>query len=221
MSTALDIDLPAALSPPEELANSITHALGLALSIAGTAVLLHRAANYGDPLQIVGVSVYGATLVALYAASTLSHSFERPRLRHFFRTVDQVCIFLLIAGTFTPIALTYFRGGWWWALFLGVWGLALTGIFFKLFFTRLHNVSISAYVMLGWLPVVAIKPIVEIVPALVIGWVVAGGLLYTVGIYFLMRDDRVPYFHATWHVLVIAGSACHYYAIMCLIPVAG
>ncbi len=219
MSTALDVDLPTALSRPEELANSITHALGLALSIVGTALLVHRATHYGDTLQIVGVSVYGATLVALYTASTLSHAFVRPRLRHFFRTVDQACIFLLIAGTFTPIALTYFRGGWWWALFLGVWGLAITGIFFKLFFTRLQSVSVSAYVLLGWLPVVAIKPILEIVPVAVLGWVVAGGLLYTLGTPFLMRDERVPYFHAAWHVMVIAGSACHYYAILCLIPI--
>ncbi len=218
MSIALNDDLPAALSHPEELANSITHALGLTLSIVGTALLVHRAAYYGDTLQIVGVSVYGATLVALYAASTLSHTFKRPRLRHFFRTVDQACIFLLIAGTFTPIALTYFRGGWWWALFLAVWSMALAGIFFKLFFTRLQNVSVSAYVLLGWLPVVAIKPIVEIVPVAVLGWVVAGGLLYMLGTLFLMRDERVPYFHAAWHVMVFAGSACHYYAILCIIP---
>jgi hemolysin III len=206
------------LSPSEELANSITHALGLALSIVGTAVLVERTSRYGDVLQVVGVCIYGATLVALYAASTLSHSFERPRIRHFFRTVDQVCIFLLIAGTFTPISLTFFRDGWWWALFLSVWGLALVGIFFKLFFTRLHNVSVSAYVLLGWLPIVAIKPIVAIVPGAVLGWVLAGGLLYTVGTLFLLRDDRVPYFHAAWHVFVIAGSACHYYAVLCLVP---
>ncbi|MEX0676729.1 MAG: hemolysin III family protein [Pirellulales bacterium] len=220
MSTSVDVELPASLSRPEELVNSITHALGLVLSIVGTAVLLDRVARYGDSLQVVGVSIYGATLVALYAASTLSHSFVRPRLRHFFRTVDQVCIFLLIAGTFTPIALTYFCGGWWWALFLAVWGLALGGIFFKLFFTRLQSVSVSAYVLLGWLPIVAIKPIVQIVPGAVLGWVVAGGLLYTLGTLFLMRDDRVPYFHAAWHVFVIAASACHYYAILCLVPTA-
>ncbi len=217
MSTALE--LPAPLSRPEETANSITHGLGLALSLVGTAVLVQRTLHYGDSLQVVGVSVYGFTLVALYAASTLSHSFQQPRLRHFFRTVDQVCIFLLIAGTFTPLALTYFRDGWWWALFISVWALALVGIFFKIFYTRLHNVSVSAYVMLGWLPIVAIKPIVEIVPAHVLGWIALGGVCYTVGTIFLMRDDRVPYFHAAWHVMVMAGSACHYYAVLCLVPV--
>jgi len=216
MSTVLE--LPAPLSRPEELANSLTHGLGLALSVVGSAVLLNRAMLYGDELQVIGVAVYGFTLIALYAASTLSHSFQQPRLRHFFRTVDQVCIFLLIAGTFTPLALTYFRGGAWWALFIGVWSLALVGIFFKLFYTRLHNVSVGAYVALGWLPVVAIKPIIEIVPAEVLGWVALGGVLYTAGTWFLMRDNKVPYFHAAWHVLVIAGSACHYYAVMLLIP---
>jgi hemolysin III len=216
MSTVAE--LPVALSPSEELANSITHALGLVLSVVGTAVLLDRAIRYGDTLQVVGVSVYGATLVALYAASTLSHSFERPRIRHFFRTVDQVCIFLLIAGTFTPISLTYCRSGWWWGLFIAVWALALGGIFFKLFFTRLHNVSISAYVLLGWLPIIAIKPIVATIPASVLVWMLAGGILYTIGTLFLLKDDRVPYFHAAWHVFVIAASACHYYAVLCLIP---
>jgi hemolysin III len=213
-------ELPAPLSRPEELANSITHGLGLALSIAGTALLIDRALDYGSSLQIIGVSVYGATLVMLYAASTLSHCFERPRLRHFFRTVDQVCIFLLIAGTFTPLALTYFHGGWWWALFLSVWGFALLGIFFKIFYTRLHNVSIGAYVMLGWLPVIAIRPILEVVPVHIMGWVGLGGIFYTIGTLFLMKDNRVPFFHAAWHVLVITGSACHYYAVLSLLPAA-
>jgi hemolysin III len=219
-STAFDLpELPAPLSRPEELANSVTHGLGLALSLAGTALLINRGLQYGDSLQVIGVAVYGATLIALYAASTLSHSFEQPRLRHFFRTVDQVCIFLLIAGTFTPLALTYFRDGWWWALFLSVWGFALVGIFFKIFYTRLHNVSIGAYVMLGWLPIVAIKPIVQIVPTHILGWMALGGIFYTIGTLFLLKDDRVPYFHAAWHVLVIAASACHYYAVLCLIPI--
>ncbi len=219
-STTFDLpDLPAPLSRPEELANSVTHGLGLALSLAGTALLINRGMQYGDSLQVIGVTVYGATLIALYAASTLSHSFEQPRLRHFFRTVDQVCIFLLIAGTFTPLSLTYFRDGWWWALFLSVWGFALVGIFFKVFYTRLHNVSIGAYVILGWLPIVAIKPIVQVVPMHILGWLALGGIFYTIGTLFLLKDERVPYFHAAWHVLVIAASACHYYAVLCLIPV--
>jgi hemolysin III len=207
-------ELPTPLPRAEEVANCATHALGLALSIVGTALLLQQTARYGDALQFVGVSVYGAALVAVYAASTLSHSFERPRIRHFFRTVDQVCIFLLIAGTYTPISLTYLREGWWWALFISIWGLALVGIFCKLFFTKLHNVSISAYVVLGWMPAIAIKPILEIMPAAALAWIAAGGVLYTFGTLFLMRDDQVPFFHAIWHLFVIAASACHFFAVM-------
>lgn len=208
------IEAPCPLSRADEAANCLTHALGLALAIVGTAALLNATAHYGDALQMIGVSVYGATLVALYAASTLSHSFERPRVRHFFRTVDQVCIFLLIAGTFTPISLTYLRAGWWWALFICVWGLAVMGIFFKIFFTRLETVAVSAYVCLGWMPVVAVKPIVELMPSAALAWIVAGGLCYTIGTLFLLRDERVPFFHAIWHLFVIAGSACHYYAVL-------
>ncbi len=209
------VNAPAPLSRAEEAANQITHALGLALAIGGTAALLPPTFRYGDVLRIVGVCVYGATLVALYAASTLSHSFERPHLRHFFRTVDQVCIFLLIAGTFTPLALTYFRDGiWWWALFAAMWLLALSGICAKLFLTKQHNVTMMAYVALGWLPVLAIKPILESVPGAALTWMLAGGLCYSLGTWFLARDEDVPFFHAIWHVMVIAGSACHFYTVL-------
>ncbi len=204
---------PDRMSRADELANCVTHALGFALAVAGTVALWAVTAQYGDSLQMVGVAVYGFTLVALYAASTLSHSFATPRLRHFFRTLDQVCIFLLIAGTFTPISLTYLRAGWWWALFFTIWAMALAGILCKLFFTRLHNVSIAAYVLLGWMPIIAIKPILQLMPGTALAWILAGGLFYTLGTLFLLRDDRVPFFHATWHLFVIAGSACHYFAV--------
>lgn len=207
-------DLPAPLPRAEEWANSVTHGLGFALSLAGTIVLLGLMSRYGDRLQIIGVSIYGVTLMALYAASTLSHSFDSPRLRHTFRTVDQVCIFLLIAGTYTALATTYFREGWWWALFITIWGLALAGIVAKVFFTRLHNVTVGAYVLLGWMPLVAIKPIMEIMPAGAMWLMAAGGVLYTLGVLFLLKDERVPFFHAVWHVFVIAASACHYLAVL-------
>ena len=212
MSTICEIPDP--LPRTEEVANTATHAIGFALSLVGTFALLRVMARYGDTVQMIGVSIYGATLIALYAASTLSHTFEQPRLRHFFRTVDQVCIFLLIAGTFTPIALTYMRDSFGWALFISMWALALVGIFTKIFFARLQTLAISAYVLLGWLPAIAIKPILEIVPGQALAWILAGGLFYTVGTIFLMRDEKVPYFHATWHVFVILGSACHYWAVM-------
>ncbi len=208
------LNAPSPLPRTEELANCATHGLGFLLSLVGTVALLERTAEYGDTLQMVGVAIYGSTLMALYAASTLSHSFERPRLRHLFRTLDQVCIFLLIAGTYTPIAMTYLRDGWWWTLFAAIWGMALLGIIAKVFYTRLHGVSVSAYVLLGWMPIIAIRPIVAAMPTAALAWIVIGGIFYTLGTSFLMLDERVPFFHATWHLFVMAGSACHYYAVL-------
>jgi hemolysin III len=208
------VDLPSPLSRIEEIANSITHALGFALAMVASGVLLRYTSDYGDTLQMVGVSVYSITLLALYGASTLSHCFERPRVRHFFRTLDQVCIFLLIAGTYTPISLTYLRHEWWWVLFIAVWTLAAAGIFAKIFLTRLHNVAVSAYVLLGWLPCIAIKPIMAAMPGEALAWLAIGGVLYTLGTLFLLYDERVPFFHAVWHVFVIAASACQYYAVL-------
>jgi hemolysin III len=211
MTTA--IDLPRPLPRADELANQVTHAFGFALSAIGVALLLRATLRYGDALQAVGMLVYGVSLIGVYASSTLSHTFEKPRLRHLFRTIDQVFIFLLIAGTFTPISLTYLREGWWWALFATVWLCAFCGVAAKLFLTRLRNVAISAYVLLGWLPVIAFKPIVAAIPHGAAVWILLGGLCYMSGLYFLLRDERVPYFHAVWHVLVMAGSACHFYAL--------
>jgi hemolysin III len=198
----------------DEKANQLTHGAGFLLSLVGAAFLLHAVLRDGDRYQIIGCSVFGASLVALYAASTLSHSFEQIHLRHLFRTIDQVCIFLLIAGTYTPFGLYYLRGGFGMWLLGAVWFFALLGIFFKLFYTRLQNVATTFYVLLGWLPMIAIRQIIENVPLSVFAWVLAGGVSYTAGTYFLMRDERRLYFHAVWHLLVIAGSAFHYAAVL-------
>jgi len=149
----------------EETANQLTHGLGLLLSLVGAAVLVNSARVHSDSLQFVGCCVYAGSLVALYAASTLSHTFRTPPMRHFFRMLDQVCIFLLIAGTFTPFALSYFRHGWLWGLTLVMWGLTCVGIFFKVCFRRLRNVSVAAYVLLAWIPLVAIREIAHVMPA--------------------------------------------------------
>ena len=175
------LDAPEPLPEQVEMANRVTHGVGLALAMVGTGALVGAMARYGDWMQVVGVCVYGVTLMAVYAASTLSHTFEQPRLRHLFRTVDQVCIFLLIAGTFTPFSLTYFREGWWWALFISMWAAAAMGIVAKLFYARLQTVTISAYVLMGWMPILAIKPIVQTAPAGALWWMLAGGVCYTVG----------------------------------------
>jgi hemolysin III len=198
----------------EETANQLTHGLGLVLSIFGAAVLVNSAKAHSDPLQLIGCSIYAASLVALYAASTLSHSFQEPRLRHFFRMLDQVCIFVLIAGTFTPFALSYFLHGWLWGLTLVMWGLTCVGVFFKVCFRRLTNVATSAYVLLGWIPIIAIRDIVNAVPSGALALIAAGGLLYCAGVYFLTNDEKTPYYHAVWHLFVVSASVCHYCAVI-------
>lgn len=198
----------------EEKINGATHALGLALSVVGFELLLARAFRLGDAWQIAGCVVYASALVAVYAASTLSHAFQHPRLRRLFRILDQAFIFLLIAGTFTPLSLSYLRGGAWWVLFGVMWLIALGGFVSKAAFAhRVDAVSTALHVTLGWLPVLAAKPMMALVPGGLLWSMFYGGMCYTVGTFFLMRDERFPYFHAVWHLLVIAGSAFHFWGI--------
>jgi hemolysin III len=218
MSGLLPSDL-GTLPADDEMANRLTHGFGLLLSIVGSVVLIDSARAHSDSLQFVGCCIYAASLVSLYAASTLSHSFNSPAMRHFFRMLDQVCIFLLIAGTFTPFALSYFLQGWLWGLTLAMWTLTCVGIFFKVCFRRMRNVATAAYLLLGWIPVIAMHRITQLVPLGGIALIVAGGALYTAGTYFLSRDEKVRYYHAVWHVFVVGASVCHYCAVMVyLIP---
>lgn len=197
----------------EELANSVTHGVGLGISAVGAAVLVVLTALHGDPWQIFSSVVYGASLVALYTASTLYHSFRPPKIKRVLRIFDHCAIYLLIAGSYTPFALVSLRGGWGWTLFGLVWGLAVAGILFKVFFTgRLNALSTTVYVLMGWLCVVAAKPIIAMVPTGALWWLAAGGIIYTAGTIFY-HNRRVPYSHAIWHLFVIGGSACHYFAI--------
>ncbi len=198
----------------EETANQLTHGAGLLLSIVGAAILVNSARQHSDPLQFAGCCIYAGSLVALYAASTLSHTFRTPPMRTFFRMLDQVCIFLLITGTFTAFALSYFRNGWLWGLTLVMWGLTCLGIFFKICFRRSRNVSVSAYLLLAWIPIVALHEIVHVMPAPALLLIFLGGMLYMLGTLFLMLDEKYPYFHAVWHVLVMSASVCHYCAVI-------
>jgi len=200
--------------PLGEGLNFLSHALGLLLALSAAVVLTRAVWNDGDPIKVIGCEIYAATLVAVYTASMLSHAFHRPALRHFFRTLDQTCIFLLIAGTYTPWGLCYYREGWGGPLLAAFWILAFCGALFKLLVKGLDNVATASYVLLGWLPMLAIKPILERVPAEGLGWMIAGGLLYTLGTWFLSRDMRYPYYHVVWHLIVIAASACHFAGVM-------
>ena len=196
----------------EEAANVATHAAGLLASMVGGTVLVYLGMVRGEVLHVASAGVYGATLVALYAASTLYHAFRRPGVKRVMRVIDHCAIYLLIAGTYTPFVLVGLGGGWGWTLFGVVWATAAAGIVFKLFATgRFTVVSTAAYVAMGWLGVVAFKPLVDALPTAAIVWLVLGGLAYTAGTLFYHR--RVPYSHALWHVFVLLGSACHFFAI--------
>ncbi len=198
----------------DELANSLTHGLGLALSLTGAPILIILAVLHGNAWSIVGCSVYAASLIVLYSCSTLYHSFRGPRVKRFFRIADHAAIYLLIAGTYTPFTLVNLRGGWGWALFGTVWALAVLGVVWKaLFVERFVVVSTIIYIMMGWLVLIAVRPLFMFVPIHGILWLVAGGLLYTAGTIFF-GWNRCPYNHAIWHVFVVAGSVCHYFAIM-------
>jgi hemolysin III len=203
---------PAAVIPPpaEELANWATHALGLVLSIVGAVALLLVVQTQPDRWKALGCQAYAMTLVALYAASTLSHSFRRPGLRSFFRMLDQAAIFLLIAGTQTPFLMAFFRDTRGAVLLAAVWTLCALGIAFKLCFRRARNVSTPVYLAMGWLPLVSLDQMIDRVPLGAAAWIVAGGALYTLGTFFLERDERMRFGHAIWHLLVVAASGCHF-----------
>lgn len=206
-------ELTGRYSRREEYANIATHAVGVLLSIVALVLMVVFAAENGDPYFIVAVSVFGGTLILLYLMSTLYHSFRHPKVKHVFRVFDHSCIYLLIAGSYTPFTLVSMRGGWGWTLFGITWGLALCGIVFKIFFTKRFNIlSTLMYIALGWLVVVAAKPIIASVPTGGIVWLFAGGMLYTSGVVFYAWR-RVPYHHAIWHLFVMAGSFCHFLAV--------
>lgn len=197
----------------EEIANSVTHGAGLLASIAALVLLVVWAAATGDPWRITAASVYGATLVLLYATSTLYHALPTARVKVLFQRLDHAAIYLLIAGTYTPFVLVTLRGGWGWSLFGVVWGLAILGVVFKsVFGVRLAVLSTVLYVVMGWLVLIAAAPLAAALPPGGVRWLVAGGVLYTVGVVFFAWN-RLRYSHAVWHLFVLAGSAAHFCAV--------
>ncbi|MDQ3317839.1 MAG: hemolysin III family protein [Actinomycetota bacterium] len=204
----------------EEAANVATHAVGLLASVVGVVVLVYLGVARGEILHVASAGVYGATLVALYAASTLYHAFRRPGAKRVLRVLDHCAIYLLIAGTYTPFVLVGLGGGWGWTLFGIIWAMAAAGIVFKVFATgRFAVISTAAYVSMGWLGVVAIGPLVRSLPGAALAWLLAGGIAYTAGTLFYHR--KIPYSHALWHVFVLIGSVCHFVAIALHVLVPG
>jgi hemolysin III len=202
------------LSTSEEIANSITHGLGLIASIAALPILLLKARSSNDPSAVLGATIFGVTLILLYATSTVYHALPLSKGKRFFRVLDHSAIYLLIAGTYTPFALGPLRGRWGSILLATIWTLALVGIVSKIrggF--RLPHLSLALYLAMGWLIVIAIKPLVENIPLAGIVWLAAGGLAYTGGVAFYAMK-RVRYHHMVWHLFVAAGSVCHFIAVL-------
>jgi hemolysin III len=192
--------------------NSISHLLGAVAAMAGMVVLVVLASLQGNPWKIVSFSIYGATLVLLYTASALYHS--RPG-HPLLQKLDHYAIYLLIAGTYTPFALVTLHGAWGWSIFGAIWGLAVLGIITDAVIKdgrRLWPVII--YLVMGWLALVALKPLLATLPTAGFMGLLAGGLFYTVGVVFYALDDRGPYFHEIWHLFVLAGSATHYFTVL-------
>ena len=208
-------------SPREELANSITHGIGAVLAIGALGILTAFASLFGNTWHIVSCSIFGATLILLYTTSTLYHSIQIPQAKTVLRVLDHAAIFLLIAGTYTPFLLVNLRGPWGWSLLAVVWAIALLGVLFQVSLLRRWPVaSVGLYVGMGFLIIVAIKPLVAALTPDGLRLLIAGGLAYILGLIFY-GWRRLPYHHAVWHLFVLAGSTFHFFSILFyVIPVA-
>ncbi len=194
----------------EEIFNSITHGIGACLSIAALVILVVFASVRGDVWRIVSFSIYGFTLFFLYLSSTLYHSISHEGAKRVLRKIDHISIFLLIAGSYTPITLVFMRGVWGWTLFGIIWFLAIAGITLNIFSVeKMKHLSIFLYIGMGWLVVVAVKPMLTMVPTGFLVWLLIGGLFYTSGVVFYLWK-RLPFNHGIWHLFVLGGSVAHY-----------
>ena len=194
--------------------NSISHLIGAVAALAGLVVAVVVAARQGDPWKIVSFSIYGTTLFLLYTISTLYHSL-RGRAKRFFHKLDHYSIYFLIAGTYTPFTLVTLRGGWGWTIFGIIWGLVVLGVVLESLPQKGHRIpSLVVYVLMGWLVLVALKPLLQALPGAGFAWLLAGGLFYTGGLVFYVFDEKVRHFHGIWHLFVLAGSVSHYVTIL-------
>lgn len=199
----------------EELANALTHGVGFVLALVGMPFLVLSAMHSGERAMVIGMSVFGATLIALYAASTFYHAVPHPELKRKLRVVDHAAIYLLIAGTYTPFTLGVLRGTWGWTLFGIVWTLAALGVLFKVLLGsgKFAKLSTAVYLAMGWVIVIAIKPLMQSMDHAGLVLLIAGGLCYSGGVVFYV-DKRRAWTHPVWHLFVLGGSACHYFAVL-------
>lgn len=201
----------------EEIANSVTHGVGTGMAVVGLVVLIVLTAVYGDARQMVSVSVYGGSLIILYLASTLYHSIQHPKAKKVLRVFDHASVYVLIAGTYTPFLILGIRGVLGWSLLAVVWALAFIGITWKIFFIgRFEVVATAAYVLMGWMCMLMIKEMLTKLPPVALALLLTGGIIYTIGVIFYAWE-KIPYNHAIWHLFVLGGSICHYFAIMTLL----
>ena len=219
MDRSLDESEVLAVRDPEERASALTHGVGALAALAGGAVLVALASLHGDGWQLAAAIVFSISLLLLYSASTLYHAVQQPRAKSALKVLDHCAIYLLIAGTYTPFTLVALRGDVGRNLFVAIWSLAAAGIAFKLFFTgRFKLLSTVVYVAMGWLVLVAIHPVMQALDAWTFGWLLAGGAFYTLGTVFYHRPS-MRYSHAVWHLFVVAGSVCHYIAVLAQVHV--
>jgi hemolysin III len=198
-----------------EKLNTFTHLLGSALAISGLSILVTVAVLQGDPWKVFSFSIYGITLVLLYSLSTIYHGVQNPRIKAILQKLDHNAIYLLIAGSYTPITLITLRGPWGWTLFGLIWSLALLGVVLEVLLGhRTRRPSLILYVLMGWLVVIAINPLMRAMPTAGLLWLLAGGLVYSMGIYFYIHGERVRHFHGVWHLFVLGGSVCHFICIL-------
>lgn len=198
----------------EEIANSISHALGLIGAVIGTPFLIAHANRHGETAFVVGVSIFCATMIILYLGSTLYHALPVGKAKRIFRRIEHSAIYLLIAGTYTPFTFGVLEGVWGWTLFGIVWGLAFFGIALKIFQKQHHLIlSTVLYLLMGWVIVIAINPLMANLPTEGLLWLLAGGLSYTVGVAFFATDSKLKYGHFIWHLFVVGGTTCHFFAV--------
>jgi hemolysin III len=198
----------------EEIANSISHGIGLVLALIATPILIVAALRYGNTWNMIGVSVFAASMVTLYLSSTLYHALTHDRAKQIFRMFDHCAIFLLIAGTYTPFTLGVLRGPWGWTLLGLIWTLAAIGLTMKMVLRARYSwLSVILYLVMGWLVVIAAPQILRVMPLSGLLWLAAGGIAYTAGVGFYAAH-RVRYAHFAWHLFVIAGTVCHFFAVL-------
>lgn len=202
-------------SKGEEIANSVSHGTGLIAALIGTSFLIFNAVRHGSAEIVVCASVFSASMIFLYLASTLYHALPEGKAKRHFRIIEHAAIFILIAGTYTPLSLGVLRGTFGWTLFGVIWSLAVAGVLLKVFYQAAYpTASTVLYLLMGWLIVIAVKPLFAGIPTAGMLLLILGGLSYTIGVAFFVTDSRLRYGHMIWHLFVLAGTTCHYFLVL-------